>query len=67
MEDNSVKKKNNQILEELSMDLKGLLNDTASIKKDIHYIKTIILMKDKVKQDLEKPNQENISVGWRLW
>tara|TARA_R100001594_G_C4047591_1_gene264409 strand:- start:478 stop:681 length:204 start_codon:yes stop_codon:yes gene_type:complete len=67
MEDNSVKKKNNQILEELSMDLKGLLNDTASIKKDIHYIKTIIFMKDKVKQDQENPNQENISVGWRLW
>ena len=66
MENNSVKKKNNEILEELSLDLKCLLNDTASIKKDIHYIKTIILMKDKVKQDQAKP-QEEISTGWRLW
>ncbi len=66
MENNSVKKKNNEILEELSLDLKCLLNDTASIKKDIHYIKTIILMKDKVKQDQAKL-QEPISTGWRLW
>ena len=66
MENNSVKKKNNEILEELSLDLKCILEDTASIKKDIHYIKTIILMKDKVKQDQVKP-QEEISTGWRLW
>ena len=61
-----MKKKNNEILEELSLDLKCLLNDTASIKKDIHYIKTIILMKDKVKQHQAQP-QEEISTGWRLW
>ena len=64
MENNSVKKKNNEILEELALDLKCLLSDTASIKKDIHYIKTIILMKDKVKQDQTKAQEKNISTGW---
>ena len=69
MEKSSVRKKNIEILEELSMDIKGLLNETASIKKDIHYIKTYMQTKEKVKQDLEqlKKNQEPIEVGWRLW
>ena len=65
MEKSSVRKKNIEILEELSMDIKGLLNDTASIKKDIHYIKTLMQMKDKVKKDIEesKPKEEEY-VGW---
>lgn len=65
MDNNSVKKKNHEILEELSMDLKCLLNDTTSIKKDIHYIKTLLQMKDKVKQDREEQNIiDKASSGW---
>jgi|TARA_R100001463_G_scaffold20669_2_gene50136 hypothetical protein len=65
MENNSVKKKNHEILEELSLDLKCLLNDTTSIKKDIHYIKTLLQMKDKVKQDREEQNIiDKASSGW---
>lgn len=65
MEKNSVRKKNTEILEDISLDIKGLLNDTASIKKDIHYIKTILQMKDKVQKDIEesKPKEEEY-VGW---
>ncbi len=65
MEKSSVKKKNNEILEDISLDIKGLLNDTASIKKDIHYIKTILQMKDQVKKHIEesKPKEEEY-VGW---
>lgn len=67
MEKSSSRKKNIDILEEIQFSIKGLLSDTAQLKRDIHYIKTNIQMEKKVKQDMENLNKQDISIGWRLW
>ena len=68
MENRVQRKKNIEILEDIQQALKGLLNETDQLKRDVRYIKTYIQMKDKVKQDLEQQKpEEPISVGWRLW
>jgi len=70
MENRSQRKKNIDILEDIHLAIKGLLNETDQLKQDVRYIKTYMQTKDKVKQDLEqlKPkSEEPISVGWRLW
>tara|TARA_R100000388_G_scaffold74876_2_gene54253 strand:+ start:365 stop:571 length:207 start_codon:yes stop_codon:yes gene_type:complete len=68
MENRVQRKKNIEILEDIQQALKGLLNETDQLKRDVRYIKTYIQMKEKVKQDLEQQkHEEPISVGWRLW
>mgnify|MGYP003634697833 FL=1 len=66
MEDGVPRKKNIKLLEDIQLTLKCLSQDLALMKQDIHYIKTLILMKDKVKQDQEETNND-LSIGWRLW
>lgn len=66
MEDGVQRKKNIKLLEDIQLTLKCLSQDLALMKQDIHYIKTLILMKDKVKQDQEETNND-LSIGWRLW
>jgi hypothetical protein len=70
MDNRSQRKKNIDILEDIQVVLKGLLNETDQLKRDVRYIKTQIQFNDKVKQDLQeqKPKpEEPINVGWRLW
>ena len=70
MENRSQRKKNIDILEDIQLALKGLLNETDQLKQDVRYIKTYMEMKDKVKQDHEqlklKP-KEPIETGWIGW
>ena len=66
MEDGVPRKKNIKLLEDIQLTLKCLSQDLALMKQDIHYIKTLILMKDKVKQDQEETNND-LSIGWRIF
>tara|TARA_R110001592_G_scaffold18271_3_gene76069 strand:- start:8398 stop:8598 length:201 start_codon:yes stop_codon:yes gene_type:complete len=66
MEDGVQRKKNIKLLEDIQLTLKCLSQDLALMKQDIHYIKTLILMKDKVKQDQEETNND-LSIGWRIF
>jgi len=66
MEDSVPRKKNIILLEDIQLTLKCLSQELVLMKRDIHYIKTLILMKEKVKQDTE-PEEEDLSTGWRLW
>tara|TARA_R100000951_G_scaffold18735_1_gene15213 strand:+ start:1067 stop:1267 length:201 start_codon:yes stop_codon:yes gene_type:complete len=66
MEDGVPRKKNIILLEDIQLTLKCLSQELALMKQDIHYIKTLILMKDKVKQDQEKTNND-LSIGWRIF
>ena len=66
MEDDVPRKKNIKLLEDIQLTLKCLSQDLALMKQDIHYIKTLILMKDKVKQDQEETNND-LSIGWRIF
>lgn len=66
MEDSVPRKKNIILLEDIQLTLKCLSQELVLMKRDIHYIKTLILMKEKVKQDTE-PEKEDLSTGWRLW
>tara|TARA_R110002096_G_scaffold268216_2_gene461885 strand:+ start:422 stop:622 length:201 start_codon:yes stop_codon:yes gene_type:complete len=66
MEDDVPRKKNIKLLEDIQLTLKCLSHDLALMKQDIHYIKTLILMKDKVKQDQEETNND-LSIGWRIF
>ena len=68
MENRSQRKKNIDILEDIQVALKGLLNETDQLKRDVRYIKTQIQMNDKVKQDLQELKQNQLidrgSSGW---
>jgi len=68
MENRSQRKKNIDILEDIQVALKGLLNETDQLKRDVRYIKTQIQMNDKVKQDLQELKQNELldkaSSGW---
>lgn len=66
MEESVPRKKNIILLEDIQLTLKCLSQDLALMKQDIHYIKTLILMKDKVKQDQEETNND-LSIGWRIF
>ena len=70
MENRTQRKKNIEILEDIHLAIKGLLNETDQLKQDVRYIKTYLHTKEKVKQDLQELKQkpeEPIEVGWRLW
>lgn len=68
MENRSQRKKNIDILEDIQIALKGLLNETDQLKQDVRYIKTQIQFNDKVKQDLQELKQNQLldksSSGW---
>lgn len=68
MENRSQRKKNIEILEDIHLAIKGLLNETDQLKRDILYIKTQIQFNDKVKQDLQELKQNELmdkaSTGW---
>ena len=68
MDNRSQRKKNIDILEDIQVVLKGLLNETDQLKRDVRYIKTQIQMNDKVKQDLQELKQNELldkaSSGW---
>tara|TARA_R110002020_G_scaffold231502_3_gene442675 strand:+ start:946 stop:1149 length:204 start_codon:yes stop_codon:yes gene_type:complete len=67
MEESVPRKKNIILLEDIQLTLKCLSQELALMKRDIHYIKTLILMKDKVKQDQEETKDDPLNTGWRLW
>ncbi len=70
MENQVQRKKNIELLEDIQLTLKCLSEDTAQLKQDVRYIKTLIQMKDKVKQDQEEQKlklDDPLNTGWRLW
>jgi len=68
MENRSQRKKNIDILEDIQLSLKGLLNETDQLKQDVRYIKSQMQMNDKVRQDLQELKQNQLldkgSSGW---
>jgi len=68
MENRSQRKKNIDILEDIQLALKGLLNETDQLKQDVRYIKSQMQMNDKVRQDLQELKQNQLldkgSSGW---
>ena len=68
MENRSQRKKNIDILEDIQLALKGLLNETDQLKQDVRYIKSQMQMKDKVRKDLQELKQNQLldkgSSGW---
>jgi hypothetical protein len=65
MENPVQRKKNIELLEDIQLTLKCLSEDTAQLKQDVRYIKTLIQMKDKVEKDREEHNIiDKASSGW---